>query len=103
MFGDVYNVKDRIRSIDNELDMEYQGEGNYIITHKGGYFMGVRKEELNQRLVDRVRKIVWTNNHKDMLEEIDKNNQKLEESKQRRNEDMVQAMADDLYPYIQKL
>lgn len=103
MFGDLYNIRKRIKSIDKNLDMVYRGNGIYEILHKKGHFMTVSKEELNGGLVERVREIVYKNVNADILAEIEANNLKIDSRKEKDFENLAEDLAKDIYPYVRRM
>lgn len=103
MFGDIYNVRSRIKTIDKDLDMFYRGNGMYEITHKKGHFMSVSKEELNGGLVQKVREIVYKNVNADILAEIEANNAKIDKRKEKDFENLAEDLAKDIYPLIKRM
>jgi hypothetical protein len=103
MFGDLHNVKGRIKTIDKDLDMFYVGNGQYEITHKGGHFMSISKEELDDRTIRKVREVVYKNVNADILAEIEANNKKIESSKQRDCDNTIESIAKELRPYVKRL
>lgn len=103
MFGDIYNIKGRIKTIDKDLDMFYIGNGQYEITHKGGHFMSVSKEELDDRTVKKVREVVYKNVNADILSEIEANNSKIDKKKEKDFQNLSEDLAKDIYPYLKRL
>lgn len=103
MFGDIYNLKDRIKSIDHDLEMRYGGNGIYHIEHKKSHFMTVNRDEMNPSLVNKVREIVYRNNNADILAEIEANNQKLEKSKQKDMENFNESFAKEVRPLVKRI
>lgn len=103
VFGDLFNVQHEIKVIDKDLDLYYRGNGNWEITHKGGHFMSVTREELNDKVVKQVREIVYRNVNKDILLEMELNNNKLDASKQRSIDNNIEAMGKEIRPLIQRL
>jgi len=103
MFGDIYNLKSRIKTIDSNLEMHYLGNGRYYINHKGEHFMSVSKDEMNPGLINKVREIVYKNNNADILAEIEANNQKLEKSKQKDMENFNESFAKEVKPLVKRI
>lgn len=103
MLGDLHNVKGRIKTIDKDLDMFYLNNGQYEITHKGGHFMTVSKEELNGSTVEKVRGIVYKNVNADILAEIEANNLKIDKRKEKDYEKLSEDLAKDIFPYVRRL
>lgn len=103
MFGDLHNIRKRIRYIDKNLDIFYRGNGMYEITHKKGHFMTVSKKELNGGLVEKVREIVYKNVNADILAEIEANNAKIDKKKEKDFANLAEDMAKDIFPYVRRL
>ena len=103
MQGDLYNIENRIKLIDKHFDMFYRGNGNYEVTHKGGHFMGVPHNELHGGLVEKIREIVYRNVNADIIAEIEANNNKIDNRKERDFKNLSEDMAKDLLPYIRRL
>lgn len=103
MFGDIYNLKTRIKSIDSNLEMHYSGNGVYHIEHKKSHFMTINRDEMNPSLVNKVREIVYRNNNADILAEIEASNQKLEKSKQKDMENFNESFAKEVRPLIKRI
>jgi hypothetical protein len=103
MFGDIYNLKNRIKSIDNDLEMHYSGNGVYHIEHKNSHFMTITRDEMNPGLINKVREIVYKNNNADVLAEIEANNQKLEKSKQKDMENFNESFAKEVKPLVKRI
>ena len=100
--GDLFNVEGRIKTIDKNLSLRYEGQGNYTILHKGMYFMSAKHNELNGELVDKVRQVVWMNKHRDILADIERDNKKIEEGRQKEYDYIKKCAVEDMYPYINK-
>lgn len=103
MFGDLYNVEGRIKTIDKDLKLNYIGNGKYEITHKKDHFMTVDIDELDGKLVEKVREIVYRNVNADILAEIEANNNKIEASKQRDMENHTESFAKEVRPLVKRL
>ena len=103
MFGDLFNIKNRVKMIDRDLDMSYIGNGQYQVTHKKGHFMMVEHNELNGGLVNKVREVVYKNVNADIIAEIEANNNKIDNRKERDLENLSEDMGKDLLPYVRRL
>lgn len=104
VFGDIYNVQGQIKTIDSNLELVYKGNGNYVITHKGKYFMGVEHSQLDARIVSHVRKMVYINKHGDIEADMDKNNSKAEKDHENKISNMAHDMAVNLRkPLLNKI
>ena len=97
LFGDIYNIKDRIRAMRDNFDIRYdKNQMQYIVTHKGFHFMTVPIGELDDRVIKHIRKVVWLNNHNELNNHIDEHNAKIERQKEKAIEEMAHQMAKDL-------
>lgn len=94
MLGDIYNIRDRVKAIDNRFDIQYVGEGKYTVYQNGAFFMSV--SELDDRVVKRIREVVWKNKHADILEEVENHNKKMEQVKEKDRQYLSQCIAEDL-------
>lgn len=103
MFGDIHNVKGRIKTIDKDLDISYIGNGQYEVTHKDSHFMTVPREELDDRTVKKIREVVYKNVNADILAEIEANNAKIDRRKDKDFKNLSEDLAKDIYPYIKRL
>lgn len=103
MFGDIFNIHRRIKTIDSNLEMHYSGNGIYHIEHKKSHFMTVTRDEMTPELVDKVREVVYRNNNADILAEIEANNQKLEKSKQKDMENFNESFAKEFRPLFKRI
>lgn len=103
MFGDIFNIKSRVKSIDKRFDIKYEGKGQYTVTQNGAYFMAVPHKDLHGGLINRIKEIVWKNEHTDLLTEIEKKNAKIDASKEREQENLAEAMAKDIRPYVNRI
>lgn len=103
MFGDIYNTKGRLKTIDKELDITYKERGNYVITHKGQYFMSCKTGDLGDNIIKQVREVVYINNHKNIYEEADKHNNKLEKSKDRDLKNLNESFAREIVSTVKRL
>ena len=102
VLGDLFNVEGRIKTIDKNLSLRYEGQGNYTILHKGMHFMSATHEELNGGIVNKTRQVVWMNKHRDILADIERENKKIEEGRQKDYDYIKKCATEDLYPYINK-
>ena len=89
------DIRPILKDIDPELEIEFIGN-KYIITHRGMYFMQVDYGQMDRKYMQEIRKIVWINKNGSMLEEIDKNNEKIEKSHDRDLSNLAECMAKDL-------
>lgn len=103
MFGDIYNIENRIKTIDTNLDIHYAGNGIYNIEHRKEYFMTVEREDLNPGLINKVREIVYRNNNADILAEIEANNNKIEKGKQKDLENINESFAKEVKPLMKRI
>jgi hypothetical protein len=88
-------IRSVLKEIDTDFDVEFIA-GKYIVTHKGNYFTQVNYGEFCRNTMENIRKTVWINKHGSVLEEIDKNNEKIEKSHDRDLSNLAECMAKDL-------
>jgi hypothetical protein len=104
VFGDMFNVAGQIKVIDRNLDLRYDGNGKYTITHNGKYFMRVPHDELDQRTVNHVRRMVYMNRHNLLEKDLLEKEMKQEIAEEKRIADLAQCMAEDIRrPLIDKV
>lgn len=104
LFGGLYmfNAKcDEIRPILKEIDSDFDISFNvyhetYLITHKDFPFMTVPYGEFTRETIENIRKAVYINVNGDVIEEVEDNNKKIEESKDREYNNMIECMAKDI-------
>jgi hypothetical protein len=96
VFGDLYNVKGQLKRIDRDLNLRYEGYGRYTVTHKGKYFMRVNPGELDQRVVNHVRKMVFLNRHGLVEKDMDDKNAAIEKEQDRKLSDYAENFARDI-------
>ena len=74
----------------------------YVITQYENYFDSVSPAELCKDFFDRLRKIVWINIYGSIVDEIDKNNAKIEEANEKKVADVTENLAKDIYKPLRK-
>lgn len=99
----VYDIPRRLREIDPGyfLVLNRQRdkfEVHHIENRGGTYCLTVPYDELDDRLLEYVRK-TRSENAKKLFEEMEKNNQRLEERKKKDFKDYVGEVAKDVYQY----
>lgn len=103
MFGDLHNFEGRIKTIDKNLSVKYIGNGQYEVLHNKYHFMTVPREKLTDETIKNIREVVWKNRHADILEEVERNNNKIEASKQRDIDNTIESMAKEIRPLVRRL
>ena len=102
-FGECNTIRRVVKDIDNRFDVYYDADTNkYIITQYDNYFDSVSPTELCKEFFDRLRKVVWINIHGSIVDEIDKNNAKIEEANQKKVADVTENLAKDIYKPLRK-
>jgi hypothetical protein len=86
-----------LKDIDTDLDISFDYESEkYTIYHKQAYFMNIPFGEFDRKKVEEIRKVVWLNVNGNVLDDIDKNNEKVEQSHDRDLSNLAECMAKDL-------
>jgi hypothetical protein len=88
-------IRPILKDIDPDFDVEFIS-GKYIITHKGNYFSQVNYGEFDRNTMENFRKVVWMNLNGNILDEIEKNNEKIDKSHERDLSNLSECMAKDL-------
>ncbi len=97
-FGECNTIRRVVKDIDDRFDVYYDADAKrYIITQYDNYFDSVSPDELCKDFFDRLRKIVWINIYGSIIDEIDKNNAKIEETKEKEISDVAESLAKDIY------
>lgn len=94
VFGDVYNIEERLQEFDPNLSLKMnENNGNYIVYFKNQYVMEWQRP-LDARLLQHMRKI---DSHRgyDALKEIDKYNDKLEKSNEKDRYNYLESVVKD--------
>ena len=102
-FGECNTIRRVVKDIDNRFDVYYDADSSkYIITQYDNYFDSVSPSDLCKDFFDRLRKVVWINMYGSIIDEIDKNNAKIEEESERRASDIATNLAKDIYKPLRK-
>lgn len=102
-FGECNRIRRVVKDIDRRFDVYYDGDLNkYVITQYDNYFDSVSPADLCKGFFDRLRKVVWINVYGSIVDEIEKNNAKIEAEQERKQSDMAQSIAEELYKPLRK-
>lgn len=101
--ADCKDIRPHLKEIDSlfEISFNYDTE-QYWIYFNGGLFRSVPWKELDGRTMEDIRKAYWTNVNGDPFAEVDENNARLEEAKEREHDELVRELAKDLRWAINK-
>jgi hypothetical protein len=96
-YGEVAEKRKILKEINPDFDIKfYLEKESFEITHKGHFFMSVKFREFDRDTITHIRKMKYINENGDILDEIDSHNAKIEESKEKKLEDMAYWMAKDI-------
>ena len=102
-YGECNTIRRVVKDIDKRFDVYYDADTNkYIITQYESYFDSVSPAELCKDFFDRLRKIVWINMYGSIVDEIDKNNAKIEAAEEKKVSDVAENFAKDIYKPLKK-
>lgn len=102
-FGECNTIRRVVKDIDNRFDVYYDADANkYIITQFENYFDSISPEELCKDFFDKLRKIVWINMYGSIIDEIEKNNAKIEEAEEKKIADVSESLAKDIYKPLRR-
>ena len=102
-FGECNTIRHVVKDIDTRFDVYYDADANkYIITQYDNYFDSVSPNDLCKDFFDRLRKIVWINMYGSIIDEIDKNNAKIEEAKEKEATNVTENLAKDIYKPLRR-
>lgn len=102
-FGECNSIRRVVKDIDKRFDVYYDGDLNkYVITQYDDYFDSISPAEICKGFFDRLREVVWINIYGSIGDEVDKNNAKVEKAREKEREDIVHAMAHDIYKPLKK-
>jgi len=69
---------------------------SYTITHNGSYFQRVPYGQFDRNLVAEIRRSVWLNTNGNVIDEIEKNNSRIDASMDRAQSLYAESLAKDL-------
>lgn len=102
-FGECNRIRRVVKDIDKRFDVYYDCELNkYIITQYDNYFDSVSPCDICKDFFDRLREVVWINIYGSISDEVDKHNAKIEEEKEKKENEAIRNMAEDLYKPLRK-
>ena len=102
-FGECNTIRRVVKDIDTRFDVYYDADTNkYVITQYENYFDSVSPTELCKDFFDRLRKTVWININGSIVDEIDKNNAKVEQAKEKEMAELTNNLAKDIYKPLRK-
>jgi len=91
-------IKQLIKDINSDMDITFDGKV-YTITHKEKLFQVIPFAQFDRETLNDIRKTVWMNENKCILDEIDRNNDKLDNDKQKNIDERGNQTARDMYTY----
>ena len=92
------DIKQLIKDINSDMDITFDGQ-NYKITHKDKFFQVIPFAQFDRETLNEIRKTVWMNENKCILDEIDRNNNELDNKKQKKIDERGNQTARDMYTY----
>lgn len=97
MFAELIDREKILKEINDDFSVSFDYTHNeYCISHKNVLFKRLSIDEFDRKEIERIRYQVWLNENGNVLEEIDKNNEKLEKEKENKATDMNYQMAKDI-------
>lgn len=95
MFGDIYNIADRIKAIDKNFRIIWsKTRHKYFIYHKNALFM--ESEKLDHELYNHIKKVVYINVNGDIQKDIEETNDKIERDKEKKISNLAEDVAREI-------
>jgi len=102
-YGSCSSIRKIVKAIDRRFDVYYDADINkYVITQYNNYFGSIAPKDLNRDFFDNMRKTIWININGSILDEIDKNNEKIRKENEEKENNIISCMARDLYKPLRK-
>ena len=91
------DIRPILKEIEDNFDIAFDyTTGRYRITHNGKLFQTVPYGGVTRKLIAEIRHTVWLNRTGQMIDYVDRKNEKAEASEDRRLSDYSEALAKDL-------
>lgn len=95
--------RELLKSICTDFDIRFdKHREEYEITHKGFPFQRVAWDGFDKKVVEHIRKTVYINENGNIVDEIDKENAKIDKAKEKEQTDMNIDMAKEIRKAIIK-
>ena len=103
MFSELKDKQRMLKEISPDFEISFDMiHEEYYISHKGFPFRRVNMDGFTRELVQEIRQIVWLNENENVMEEVDKNNSKIEQDRENKATDLNYQMAKDIYKPLRK-
>jgi hypothetical protein len=97
MFSELKDKEQILKEISPDLGISFDCiYDEYLIVHKGFPFQRVGVDGFTRELVNDIKKIVWLNENGNVMDEIEKNNSKLEVDRENKATEINYQMAKDI-------
>lgn len=97
------DIRPHLKDIDRLFDIafDYNTE-QYIIYFNGNVFQNVPWHTFDQRVINTLRKVYWTNVNGDPFEEMDRHNERIDQANENKRADMIHEITKDIHKAILK-
>jgi hypothetical protein len=95
--GGIEDKRRIVKDIDNNFDIHFcLDTETYLITHKNFPFQRVAWDGFTREVLEGIRHTVWLNHNGNVIDEIEKNNAKIDKDKENKLSEMTMQMAKDI-------
>lgn len=103
MIGDIYNIADRLRKIDDRFTVgRNDHDGSFTIYQNGMFFQNIPHNEFDARVLKNIEKTIYINTYGDMVGDVDRHNSKVEKEVEAKVMEVTHEMAKDMHKILSK-